>query len=104
MNETEPLLDTLRNSADPEVFAAIEALIRGSEDRHLCRINVLNFAGNRQLDEEKTISGFLHASRLGLFDLTWNVLCPGCGGSLMPTSSCDRCTAGLRLRALRLWL
>jgi class 3 adenylate cyclase len=28
------------------------------------------------------ISGFLHASRLGLFDLTWNVLCPGCGGVL----------------------
>jgi class 3 adenylate cyclase len=28
------------------------------------------------------ISGFLHASRVGLFDLTWNVLCPGCGGVL----------------------
>jgi class 3 adenylate cyclase len=28
------------------------------------------------------IAGFLHASRLGLFDLTWNVLCPGCGGVL----------------------
>ena len=28
------------------------------------------------------ISGFLHASRLGLFDLTWNVLCPGCSGVL----------------------
>ena len=34
------------------------------------------------LDEERVISGFLHASRLGLFDLTWNVLCPGCGGVL----------------------
>jgi class 3 adenylate cyclase len=82
MNDTKPLLDTLRNSADPEVVAAIEALIRDGEDRHLCRVNVLNFAAKRGLDEEKAISGFLHASRLGLFELTWNVLCPGCGGVL----------------------
>jgi class 3 adenylate cyclase len=33
------------------------------------------------------ISGFLHASRLGLFDLNWNVLCPGCGGVLDAHSS-----------------
>jgi hypothetical protein len=26
--------------------------------------------------------GVLHAARLGLFDLSWNVLCPGCGGLL----------------------
>jgi class 3 adenylate cyclase len=82
MNETNALLDTLRNSADPEVVAAIEALIRDGEDRHLCRINVLNFAGKRGLNEERAISGFLHASRLGLFALAWNVLCPGCGGVL----------------------
>jgi hypothetical protein len=82
MNETNALLDTLRNSADPEVVDAIEALIRDGEDRQLCRINVLNFASKRGLDEEKAISGFLHASRLGLFALAWNVLCPGCGGVL----------------------
>ena len=28
------------------------------------------------------ISAFLHAARLGLFELSWNVLCPGCGGVL----------------------
>ena len=46
------------------------------------RINVLAFAAKRGLDEEKVISAFLHASRLGLFELNWNVLCPGCGGVL----------------------
>ncbi len=25
---------------------------------------------------------FLHAARLGIFELSWNVLCPGCGGVL----------------------
>jgi class 3 adenylate cyclase len=28
------------------------------------------------------ITAFLHSARLGIFDLSWNVLCPGCGGVL----------------------
>ena len=44
MNDLQPLFGTLRNSADPEVFTAIETLVRDGEDRHLCRINVLAFA------------------------------------------------------------
>lgn len=86
MTDTTPLFAALRNSADPEVVAAIEALIRDGEDRQLCRVDVLQFAAKRGLPEEKAIGGFLHASRLGLFDLAWNVLCPGCGGVLDVTS------------------
>lgn len=80
--DAKPLFDALRNSADPGVVAAIEALISGGTDRQLCRVNVLSFAAQNGIDEEKAIGGFLHAARLGLFDLTWNVLCPGCGGVL----------------------
>jgi class 3 adenylate cyclase len=80
--QAQVLFGTLRNSADPEVVAAIEALVRDGEDRALSRINVLKFAAERKLDEEKAISALLHASRLGLFELNWNVLCPGCGGVL----------------------
>ncbi|MGE5854483.1 MAG: adenylate/guanylate cyclase domain-containing protein [Deltaproteobacteria bacterium] len=82
MTDTKPLFDALRNSADAEVVSAIEALINGGTDRQLCRVNVLSFAAQNGIDEEKAIGGFLHAARLGLFDLTWNVLCPGCGGVL----------------------
>jgi class 3 adenylate cyclase len=82
MNDAQPLFHVLRNSVDPAVFAAIAALIRDGEDRELCRVNVLDFAAKRGLDDEKAISGFLHASQLGIFELTWNVLCPGCGGVL----------------------
>jgi class 3 adenylate cyclase len=80
--QIQALFGTLRNSAAPDVFAAMEKLVREGEDRHLVRINVLAFAARNGLDEEKVISGFLHASRLGLFELNWNVLCPGCGGVL----------------------
>ena len=45
-------------------------------------VNVLAFAAKRGLDEERTIAAFLHAARLGLFELSWNILCPGCCGVL----------------------
>ncbi len=81
------LFEALRRSADPNVTDAIEALVREGQDRSLCRVNVLAVAAQHGLDEEKTISGFLHAARLGLFDLIWNVLCPGCGGVLDATQT-----------------
>ena len=87
MSDTKPLFDALCNSAEQNVVAAIEAAIRDDPDRKLCRINVLNFAAEHALDEEKAISGFLHAARLGLFELSWNVLCPGCGGVLDATQT-----------------
>ena len=77
MSDTKPLFDTLRKSADRNVVAAIETVIRDGSDRKLCRINVLNFVAEHGLDEEKAISGFLHAARLGLLEMSWNVLCPG---------------------------
>src|SRR5581483_10553148 len=52
------------------------------EDHELCRINVLAFAAKHQLNEEDVIAAFLHAARLSIFDMSWNILCPGCGGVL----------------------
>ena len=50
------------------------------------------------------VGGFLHAARLKLFDLSWNVLCPGCSGVLDANASlkslhqevyhCALCAAG----------
>ena len=74
--------DVLRQSVDPAVVGAIERLVRDAPDRKLNRINAIAFAAEAGLGVEATISGFLHASRLGLFDMSWNVLCPGCGGVL----------------------
>jgi class 3 adenylate cyclase len=82
MSETENLFATLRQSADPAAVAAIEELVREAPDRRLSRINVLDFAAKAGIDEERAIAAFLHASRLGLFELSWNVLCPSCGGVL----------------------
>jgi class 3 adenylate cyclase len=82
MSEIQAQISMLKQTADAAVADAIARLIDEGEDHELNRINVLDFSKRIGLDEERVISGFLHASRLGLFDLTWNVLCPGCGGVL----------------------
>ena len=82
MSEAEALFSVLRQSADSNSAAAIERTIREASDHELCRINVLAFAAKHGIDEERAIAAFLHGARLGLFELSWNVICPGCGGVL----------------------
>jgi class 3 adenylate cyclase len=104
VSETEALFSVLRQSADADCAAAIERAIHEAPDRDLCRINPLDFATKRGLNEERTIAAFLHAARLGLFELSWNVLCPGCGGVLDVSTTlksvnreeydCGLCAAG----------
>src|SRR5712675_889600 len=81
-SEAQGLFAVLRQSADPEAVAEIERFVAEASDRELCRVNVIDFAARRRLDEERVIAAFLHAARLGIFELSWNVLCPGCGGVL----------------------
>lgn len=82
MSDIQAQFSVLKQTADPAVADAILQLIEQGKDHELNRVNVLDFSRRTGLDEERVISGFLHASRLGLFELTWNVLCPGCGGVL----------------------
>lgn len=80
--ETDTLFTALRKSAAAKSVDAIEKLIVEAPDRELCRINVLAFAARHQLDEDDVIAAFLHGARLGIFDMSWNILCPACGGVL----------------------
>jgi class 3 adenylate cyclase len=82
MSQAQALFTVLRQSTDAECASVIERLICSAPDYQLSRINVLDFAKRHDLGEEKMIAAFLHAVRIGLFELSWNVLCPGCGGVL----------------------
>jgi class 3 adenylate cyclase len=106
VSEIEALFGVLRQSAGADCVAAIERSVREAPDRALCRVNVLDFAAKHRLDEERTIAAFLHATRLGVFELLWSVLCPGCGGVLDASTtlktfnrdeySCRLCGAGYK--------
>ncbi|MBY5855469.1 adenylate/guanylate cyclase domain-containing protein [Rhizobium ruizarguesonis] len=104
MSEVDVLFAALRQAADPQTVECIENLVMRGSDRDLNRINALAFADAHGLDQEKTIAAFLHAARIGAFEMTWNVLCPGCGGVLdtgatlktvdRDTYHCALCAAG----------
>ena len=87
MSDSHALFAALRQVADADTASAIEQLVTSGADRELVRINVLAFAAARGLDEEHAIAAFLHASQLGIFDLSWDVLCPTCRGVLDVTTT-----------------
>src|ERR1700734_2801600 len=80
MADTQALFGLLRQTADPAVVEALKTSVETDPDRALNRINPLAYAKAHGLDEEQTIAGFVHAARLGLFDMSWNMWCPSCGG------------------------
>jgi class 3 adenylate cyclase len=104
MSEGQALFAVLRQSAAPDAAEAIEHLVEHAPDRELNRINALDLATRLAIDEERLIAAFLHAARVGLFELSWNVLCPGCGGVLDASATlksfdrdeygCALCAAG----------
>ena len=76
----EALFGLLRQTAAAAVVDALKTSVETDQDRLLNRINPLAYAETHGLDEEETIGAFVHAARLGLFDMSWNMMCPSCGG------------------------
>ena len=104
MSQTKTVFGILAHSVAPEIAASIEELIETAPDSELNRINVFTFGAKTGHDVQQVISAFLHAARLGIFDMSWNVLCPGCGGVLQEGAvlktvnrdryNCSLCSAG----------
>src|SRR6476619_489475 len=104
MNEAETLFVALRQSADDDVVDMLERMVRDAPDHALNKINALDLAGREGIDEERVIAALLNAVGLGIFEMTWNVMCPSCAGVLSANKSlktvdraqysCAFCAAG----------
>ena len=58
---------------------ALAAVLRGPDDWACFRINPLAFGEAHGLSSREAIDLMLHASRAGLLELRFNLICPGCG-------------------------
>src|SRR2546427_224879 len=87
MSETETLFVALRQSADEDVVDMIERMVRDAPDHALNKINALDLAGKEGVGEERVIAALLNAVGLGMFEMTWNVMCPSCAGVLSANES-----------------
>ena len=104
MNEAETLFVALRQSADDDVVEMLERMIRDAPDHALNKMNALDLAAREGIDEERVIAALLNAVGLGMFEMTWNVMCPSCAGVLSTNKSlktldkgqynCGFCAAG----------
>src|SRR5438034_15843 len=104
MSETGTLFAALRQSADEAVVDMLERMVRDAPDHALNKMNALDLAGTQGIDEERIIAALLNAVGLGLFEMTWNVMCPSCAGVLSANKSlktldraqynCAFCAAG----------
>src|SRR5246127_3617081 len=104
MNEPETLFATLRQYSDGGVVDMLERMVREAPDHALIKMNALDLAASEGVDEELLIAALLKAVGLGLFEMTWNVMCPSCAGVLSANKSlktldraeysCAFCAAG----------
>src|SRR5215475_4484840 len=104
MSEAETLFATLRASSGDDVVAMLERLVRDAPDRALIKINALDLAAKEGIGEERVIAALLNAVGLGIFEMSWNVMCPSCAGVLSANKSlktldraqynCAFCAAG----------
>src|ERR1700688_2556505 len=104
MNEAETLLVALRRSAGDDVVDMLDRMVREAPDHALNKMNALDLAAREGLDEERVIAPLLNAVGLGIFEMTWNVMCPSCAGVLSANKSlktldraqysCAFCAAG----------
>lgn len=64
--------------------ACVDALVdwvRTGDELDLHRIQVRERARAWRLDEDQVLKVFLHATRLGLLELSWDAVCPHCRGA-----------------------
>src|SRR5215470_12221609 len=104
MSEAETLFVALRQSADTAVVDMLARMVRDAPDHVLNRINAPDLAAKEGVGEEQLIAALLNAVGLGLFEMTWNVMCPSCAGVLSTNKSlktlnsaqynCAFCAAG----------
>jgi adenylate cyclase len=79
-NRLEQLLTRLRATAGLDTFA-LEKLgesIRHAHDDELSRMRPYVWADKMSVSRPEAVRLFLHATRAGLLDMSWSVLCPNC--------------------------
>lgn len=89
-----------RLGASEALCGRIDEYIRTGVPGALVRISPFRLADQWELDRDEVLEAFLHATRLGIFDLEWAIRCPSCTGGtqladelrmLLSDSHCDYC-------------
>ena len=62
----------------PNVLPELERFIRTADDYDLFRVNPIQYGGAVDLSEADAIELFVHAAKVGLFEMDWLLICAYC--------------------------
>lgn len=94
------------SNAHPLVIGHVNRLLAEGDDFDLFKVNAFRIAEEVQVARAEALRGFLYATKLGLFDLAYDLHCPSCKGipelhkrliKLTLRSRCEGCEAGFEV-------
>lgn len=71
---------------EPELLAKLDAAIRTASDRELSRLRPFAVARHWGLDRFAVLRVFLHATKDGVLEMSWDLICPSCKGAASQTT------------------
>lgn len=71
----------------PRVISRLETHIRAADDYDLFRINPIQYASDKKMDEQEAIDLFLYGTKLGLFEMEWHLVCAFCANVVQSLSA-----------------
>ena len=74
------LVEKMPAGVSEELRARLKNYITTAEMDALARVRPLALAREWQCNADEVVNLFLHATRAGIFTLTWNAICPHCRG------------------------
>jgi class 3 adenylate cyclase len=75
-----------------ELVTLLRRLIASGDDTTLARLRPYAVADDWKTDRRATLHLFLHATRAGILDFSWDLVCPHCRGAQRGSSSLTRVT------------
>lgn len=72
---------------EPAIVNALRTHIQQADDMQLQKMRPYELAGKWRYERKQVLSVFLHATRLGMLELHWDILCPLCRGTQQSTGT-----------------
>jgi len=76
-----PRLDAIAKATSfpPGLLEQFGRWVRTADDAELFRFNPLAWAARHEIDEDQAVDLLLHATKVGILEMSWGVVCPSCG-------------------------
>lgn len=87
------------DGVDASAIEALDRLLNETDDRDLAKIRPYEVADRFNVPRKMMLRAFLTATKRGLFNLRWEVICPGCRGTPNEFDTLEKLGTGLHCPA-----